>query len=151
MRLVVVLLTLSCAFDVSARGLSQRACTLDEADRADKDLDLLNDWDQLYRSYKNFAHCDDGYIAEGYSEGVSKLLANGWTQFGRLFALTNTDKRFRQFVLKHIDATLSGDDLLKIADNARSRCPARARNLCRSINETAAAALKEQAELGIVP
>ena len=93
----------------------------------------LKDWDQIYRSYKRFSLCDDGAIAEGYSDSVTKLLADDWESFNRLLVLTNRSRGFTGFVLKHIDETVPGDRLAKIAKNARSECAAGGRNLCLSI------------------
>jgi len=45
-------------------GQSKR-CANAEENQAEKDVDSLKTWDQLYRSYKKFApQCDDGAVAE---------------------------------------------------------------------------------------
>jgi hypothetical protein len=100
---------------------------------AEKEADSLKDWHQMYRSYTRFSQCDDGAIAEGYSESVSKILADDWKSFSRLIALTNRDNNFRAFVLKHIDQTVPADRLAKIRNNTRSQCPSAGRKLCTSI------------------
>ena len=86
-----------------------------------------------YRSYKRFSQCDDGAIAEGYSESVTKLLADDWKSFNRLVALTSRNKNFKSFVLKHIDESVPADRLAKIANNARSECSSSGKHLCLSI------------------
>jgi hypothetical protein len=89
--------------------------------------------DQIYRSYKQFSRCDDGAIAEGYSDSITRLLADGWKSFGTLQVLTNRSRDFREFILKHIDETVPEDRLAKIATNARSDCTTGGRNLCLAI------------------
>jgi hypothetical protein len=110
-----------------------KKCTQVEAMQAEKEADSLNNWDQIYRSYRRFSQCDDGAIAEGYSDSVMKLLADDWKSFNRLVVLANRGRDFRGFVLKHIDETVPADRLAKIARNARSECAAGGRNLCLSI------------------
>jgi len=116
-----------------ADDAAAKKCTQAEATQAEKEADSLKDWDQVYRAYKRFSYCDDGAIAEGYSDSVTKLLADDWKSFNRLLVLTNRNSDFRDFVLKHIDESVPGDRLAKIANNARSECPARGKNLCASI------------------
>ncbi len=135
MRLVslgFILLFITSAF---ARGEATKKCTTADAIKAENEADSLKDWDQIYRSYKRFSGCDDGAIAEGYSDSVTKLLADDWKSFDRLLLLTNRRTGFRSFVLKHIDETVPADRLAKIATNARSHCAARGRNLCLFIEK----------------
>jgi hypothetical protein len=131
--LLLLIAMLSFGFDntVLARDSQNRHCTKDEAIQALTEADSLNDWDQVHSSYRRFSQCDDGAIAEGYSDSVSKLLANDWSSFGRLLTLTSADKMFRQFVLKQIDPTVPQPVLLKILTNAQSKCPVGGRSLCR--------------------
>jgi hypothetical protein len=123
-----------------ARDSQKRQCTKDEAIQALTEADSLDDWDQVHRSYLRFSQCDDGAIAEGYADSVSKLLANNWGSFGRLLTLASADRMFQQFVLNHLDPTVPQIVLLKISTNARSNCPVGGRSLChllvRSVEQT---------------
>jgi len=133
MRLVSLGLVLFFITSAFASDAATKKCTKAEAMEAEKEADSLKDWDQVYRSYKRFSQCDDGAIAEGYSESITKLLAEDWKNSNRLLVLTSRSRIFRRFVLKHIDETVPGDRLASIANNARSECPAESRNLCLSI------------------
>jgi hypothetical protein len=133
MRLVSVVLTLSLMATAAGSDSATKKCIQAEAAQAEKEADSLKDWDQVYRSYKRFSQCDDGAIAEGYSDSVTKLLADDWTSFNRLLPITNRNRNFRDFMLKHIDESVPGNRLEKIADNVRSQCPARGKRLCASI------------------
>jgi|SRR6185369_10920913 hypothetical protein len=133
MRLVSVVLILFLMATAAGSDSATKKCIQAEAAQAEKEADALKDWDQVYRAYKRFSHCDDGAIAEGYSDSVTKLLAGDWKSFNRLLVLTNRNSGFRYFVLEHIDESVPRDRLAKIANNARSQCPARVKNLCASI------------------
>jgi hypothetical protein len=57
--LVVLFITGALASDVA------KQCTRAEAIAAEEEAESLKNWDQIYRSYKRFSHCDDAAIAEG--------------------------------------------------------------------------------------
>jgi hypothetical protein len=115
----------------------KKACTSEEANAAENETDHLRDWASVHPSYVHFSHCDDGSIAEGYSDAVGKLLAEHWDQFSRLAQLVSNDKEFGRFVIKHIDHTLPNDVLLKISKSARSRCPVGREKYCAEIAHAA--------------
>jgi hypothetical protein len=135
--LIVVVLEMVIASNAFAQGPAKRVCTRQEADQADTEIDSLKDWDHVHRWYQMFSQCDDGAMAEGYSDAVSKLLADDWDHFNRLLALTKTDKQFQRFVLRHIDGIISPSILQKITSNAKSKCPPGGESLCRLIVRTA--------------
>src|SRR5271165_4505412 len=90
-----------------ASHAQQRSCSLVESEQADREASRLRTWDALYRSYHRFVpRCDDGSIAEGYSESVRRILLDHWVALPRVSALSTNDPGFRKFVLRHIDATI---------------------------------------------
>jgi hypothetical protein len=112
---------------------NQEPCTTTEEKQALDEADRLKDWDALHGSFTRFAHCDDGAIAEGYSDTVGRLLAHDWKHIGALAKLVASDKKFESFVLRHIDETLPTDMLKTIASNAEKSCPADQAALCGKI------------------
>lgn len=137
-RLVIVALAIAWFSPVPPLLAQNKPCSDAEEAQAEKQVDSLKTWDQLYRSYKKFApQCDDGAVAEGYSDAVGKLLAAHWDHFPRLVKLANADKGFREFVVRHVDESLSSETLAKISKNARSECPADAKRLCGLIADAA--------------
>ena len=112
---------------------AQRVCTDVEAGQAQREADQLRDWDSVYRSFKRFAHCDQGSIGEEYSDSVSRLLVHDWKHLDALLRFTAADTDFEQFVIRHIDETMSEDEAALIINNARLHCPSEARRLCKSI------------------
>lgn len=137
-RTLVILALTMAWLSLVPPSLAQNPCTDAEETKAEKQVDSLKTWDQVYRSYKKFApQCDDGAVAEGYSDAVGKLLANHWEHFPRLVKLVKGDKGFKQFVVRHVDESLSDDTLRRISKNARSRCPADAKGLCSLIADAA--------------
>jgi len=115
-----------------AEAESQKVCTEAEVREAQKEADQLRDWDSVYRSFKRYGHCDEGGIAEQYSDSVSRLLARDWKHLDALLRLTS-DQGFEQFVIRHIDETMAEDEAALVIANARLRCPPGAKRLCKSI------------------
>ena len=78
-----------------------RICTEDEAQKAEGVVAIVKSWERSHQHFKRYMHCDDGAIAEGFSESVSLLLAEHWGEIGQLGAILKSDPAFRKFVIKH--------------------------------------------------
>ena len=126
-------LLLFCGFAVA--GETAPLCTSEQAKKAEAEADQLREWNAVYRSFVRFGHCDDGAIAEGYSDSVARLLANHWAQIQDLRKLITKSPEFSNFVLRHVDELMSPDEANLIEQNARLRCPANGKPLCQSILE----------------
>lgn len=122
---------------VIAPGCSSAAgvCSKNEAITAEQEASGLMDWDALYASYRRYRQCDDGAIAEGYSESVTRMLDQRWSELPKLQSLVQQDGNFRTFVLRHIDQTISRDRFEAIMKNAQDRCQVDASSICGSIIE----------------
>jgi hypothetical protein len=94
-------------------------CSPEEARAAEQEAAYLRNWDAIYGSYERFKECDDGSVAEGYSESVVTTLRTRWDDIRRLQQLGDEHEGFRPFVLRHIDETVSVDALKEIERNAR--------------------------------
>ncbi len=112
-------------------------CTREQAMQAETEASTLPDWDAVKRSFIKFSNCDDGAISEGYSETVSRLLADHWDSTVELIVLTKNDNAFEAFVIKHVDETVPSERLKKIVTNTREHCPAGGATLCLKLKNTA--------------
>ena len=132
-------LTLSLALSVPVGALSaqQPSCTNLEAKYAETEADTLRSWDALHRSYQTYARCDDGAIAEGYSESVARILVDHWATLPRLDEIAKKDPSFQDFVLKHVDETLAMNDVKAIQMNATRHCPSHLGRFCRQLRKRA--------------
>ena len=104
------------------------------ASDTETDASSLKTWQAVFHSYNRYWRCDDGAIAEEYSDSVASLLAEHWDQFAELLTLTKKNPKFQAFVLRHVDARWLTAIHCHKAD-VRSRCPSDARHLCRPINK----------------
>jgi hypothetical protein len=110
---------------------------------AEDSVSVLRKWADVYKSFKRFGHCDDGGIAEGYSDAIVRLLARRWPTLSELQPLVSAHRNFHDFVLRHIDATADPRDLDKIISKAATSCPVKAQPLCGEIEKQAREALRE--------
>jgi hypothetical protein len=121
----------------SAQPSEKKVCTQEEAIKAETEGTYVDTWPDLYRSFVRFGHCDDGAIAEGFSDAVAKLLAEHWDQFNTLAPLAKAHPKFEDFIIRHLDATISEQNSKVIAENARLRCPQSSHKLCARIESAA--------------
>jgi len=108
-------------------------CSKKDAIKAEELAAKATNWNQLYKLYKRYHQCDDGAIAEGFSESVSIILSQSWGQLKDLLPLIQKDARFETFVLNHLDETLPEERIELIGNLATNSCPDSARNLCDNI------------------
>ena len=118
-------------------------CTDAQAKRAEKDIGAVRTWDALYKSYKQYEKCDDGDVADAYSDAVATLLVEHWSTLPRLAQLAKKNDDFWQFVLDHIDSSDDPGDLRAIRRRAERRCPAGLLSTCRDLKKAADSAIEE--------
>ncbi len=115
-----------------------KGCSSDrEQDAAVELAGHLDSWDKVNLLYTKYRHCDDGSMAEAYSEGIARLLVDRWDKLPELAAAIERHPRLKEFVLRHIDATLNADDVDKIEALATSSCPQGLGALCRDLANAA--------------
>ncbi len=109
-------------------------CPSELARSADNSVESVSDWASLYKAYMKFRACDDGSIAEGFSDRVATLLASKWATLPQLNDLITKDKTFKAFVLRHIDETADSTALRSIvAYIDGSGCPGVPKPVCMKI------------------
>jgi hypothetical protein len=138
---------LALALVLAATGFAQTAtsssCTVEDSKRAFDAVDKLDNWEAVRRFYKTYLPCDDGGIAEGVSDAVTKLLANKWPGYWGLQTAAAASPKFQDFVLRHIDATVPIETLQSIRRNAQQRCPKGFSEACKKIDAASLSAIKE--------
>jgi hypothetical protein len=127
----------------------QDLCNSTEAQHAEMEAGTVRSWDALHKLYKSYRHCDDGAIAEGFSESVARILVDHWDTLLRLAEITAKAAPFQRFVLLHVDSTLDTNDLKTISRNAKTKCPSELRTICAELKKKADSGISEQAALGI--
>ncbi|RKR42864.1 hypothetical protein [Paraburkholderia sp. BL17N1] len=110
-----------------------KACTEHDAVGADAMVDSITTWDAASVAFTKYGQCDDGDIAEGYSEAIARLLVDRWNTLPRLGQLIKRNPSLKGFVLRHIDSTLDTADLDKIKGLSTSSCPSGMETFCKAL------------------
>jgi len=87
----------------------------------------------LYQQFERYAHCDDGALAEGFSESISLLLAEQWKDISQVSAILIPNPMFQRFIIEHIDETVPVKRLERVEKNVRERCPLGLKDFCHKI------------------
>lgn len=140
-RLPAVLLFVAFALPVSA---ADTGCSLSDQQWISNELQGLKAWNSLHKSFQKYApRCDDGFIAEGYTEAVVALLAKRWSSLHELASIAKRDPAFGKFVLRHIDSSADSSDLKRIKEQAATQCSSKHKALCSSIHAAAVQAIRD--------
>lgn len=129
-----LLMLMACLF-MPALMASPQQCTREQAIQAEKEAGTLKTWAEVFASYQHYKQCDDGSIAEGYSDSIANLLAAHWDQMDKLAKLSATDPGFERFVVRHIDELMTPDQYGAIRKQVMSSCPAIASRLCTAMKK----------------
>ncbi len=96
----------------------------------------------LHDSFLAFHGCDDGAVSELFTEAVSDMLARQWASFSQMQALAAADAPFKEFILRHVDATIPPETLRRIAFNAQHYCPDRSQAFCAELHQAVEVVLR---------
>lgn len=128
-----------------SQASAQGYCSTEMSSQAESLLiDARVNWYSLLKHRRAFSSCDDGVVGEGYSDAVVQLFAQRWDELGTFAALGKKHPSFQRWVVRHIDATASDEDLKKIIVNATA-CTndVTMKSLCQTIRQAAENALTE--------
>jgi len=102
------------------------------------------DWEALYEVFHRFGHCTGVAASQAFSQSIGRLLATRWSELYELEYFAEANRGFRDFVVEHIDVTISAPDLRRIVDHVET-CPGYARPICREIASRSRYALRQRA------
>ena len=140
-RSLAVLLLVVLALPVSA---AEATCPLSYQRWISNELPSLKSWGALHKSFRKYVpRCDDGFMAEGYTEAVVVLLAKRWSSVHELAAVAKRDPSFSKFVLRHINASADPDDLNRIKEQAATQCSSKHKALCSAVHGAAVKAIED--------
>ena len=127
MRFAALLFSCAAAF-AFAQG---KPCTPAESSAAEKAIDRVVNWDQLYRSFQEYRHCDAGPVAEVYTEALMRCLVE-WKQVDSLAKAMEKDKDYHTFVMRHLQGA-TPEDLKSVYSRAKMNCPKGLEGWCTTL------------------
>lgn len=116
-------------------------CSAAQAIAAEEAADTLADWPAVAAAYDQFRQCDDGAIAEGYTDSVGRLLGRDQPEAHALAKALRTRPGMLRFLLRHVNETLPEDELTVIAEKLPTRCGKGEQKICKALSDAAKQAL----------
>ena len=112
-------------------------CTKKQEREIEAKAAYFKTWDEVYSAWEAFRQCDDGAIAEGFSESITMILSTQWTEKGKLINLIEKHPNFEKFIIKHINKSVPYDRLSKLGHMAKMRCVDSTHDFCMKILDKA--------------
>ena len=127
---------LFCAVLLSAASAfaQDKACTPAEASAAEKAIDRVVNWDQLYKVYREFRHCDQGPVSEVYTEALLRCLVE-WKKVEVLANWMAQDKDYNAWVVRHVRKA-TPEDQKSVYSRAKMNCPKGLDEWCTGLADT---------------
>lgn len=116
-----MLLALVPMFVLGAANAADKPCSPADASTAEKMVDRVVNWDQLYKAFKDYGHCDQGPVAEVYTDALLRCLVE-WKGVEGLANPMEKDPAYRDFVVRHLK-TASKADADAVYSRAKMSCP----------------------------
>jgi hypothetical protein len=139
-------LLMAVIFLCSGQVIAGEECSQSLGMEAENAVDTMKSWSSIYSGFKRYKSCDDGGVAEGFTDAVVHLLTSDWSSLKDAEQLSARSSSFRSFLLRHIDASADTEDLKAIVNFSKSKCPANLKSFCTSIHRAAERAVTESAQ-----
>jgi hypothetical protein len=105
-------------------------------------LPKVNSPATLHDSFLAFRGCDNGAGSALFPEAVTGMLTLQWPSVSQMQSIAATDPPFKEFILRHIDATTPPETLRRIAFNAQRQCPDQFQSFCAEPPQAAEVVLR---------
>jgi hypothetical protein len=123
-----------------------KPCTSADTTAAEKAVDRVVNWDQLYKAFKDYRHCDKGNVEEVFTEALLRCIVE-WKHIEGLAKPMQADKDYREFVVRHLNSPQAKPDIESVYSRAKMNCPKGLDEFCGQI----ASAVKPFAGMDLSP
>jgi hypothetical protein len=137
--LACLALAAACIASGAARA-ADKPCAKADAANAEKAIERVNNWGQLYKSWQDFHHCDTGAVAEVYTDSLMRLMVE-WKGINTLAANMQKDADFKSWVHARLKGAAK-DDQDSVYSRVKSSCPAGMDAFCGELADSAKAEKK---------
>ena len=119
---------------------AQKTCSKAESAAAEKALDRVVSWDHMYKTWKDYQHCDMAPAEESFTDAFMRLAVE-WKNVDLFEKHYSADAQFKAFVHKHMKSTSAKDDLKSLYSRVKQSCPPKNEAFCAELAEVAKSAL----------
>lgn len=136
MKAVAIILGAALALGGASSWAQDKACTKSDAAKAEKAIDMVTDFKQLERAWKDWKHCDEGTVAEVYNDAVMRLLVD-WKGVDVLAASMQSNAEYGDWLVRRIKLA-TREDRTAVFSRAKTGCPANLDAFCARLADAAA-------------
>jgi hypothetical protein len=115
-----------------AAGAQNKPCPPADSAKAEKEADRVVNWDQLYKAYRQYGHCDTGAVDDVFTEALLRCIVE-WKAVEGLAKPMEGDQGYRDFVHRHLNSPSAKGDLQNIYSRAKMSCPKGLESFCTDI------------------
>ena len=131
-RFGIAALAVFTACNVAAQS---KDCSPADAAKAEKAVDRVVNFDQLYKAWQDYGHCDKGPVEDVFTEALLRCIVE-WKNVEKLAGPMEKDKPYRDFVHRHLGSPAAKGDLNNIYSRAKMTCPKGLDAFCTDITMT---------------
>jgi hypothetical protein len=110
----------------------EKACSPAESAAAEKAADRIVNWEQLYKTWQQYRHCDKGPVEDVLTEALLRCIVE-WKHIEGLAGPMEKDKDYREFVYRHLSSPAAKADVESVYSRAKMNCPKGMDTFCGQI------------------
>jgi hypothetical protein len=114
---------------------ADKPCTKSDAANGERAIERDNNWNQLYRSWQDYHHCDTGAVADAYTDTLMRLMVE-WKNVEALSAAMQKDAQFKEWVHERLKSPAAKDDKPAVYSRVVASCPKGMDTLCAELAES---------------
>jgi hypothetical protein len=134
------ILAAAAAFAATGALAQGKACTPADQAATEKALDRVVSWDHLYKTFKDYGHCDNVMTEDNFTDALMRLAVE-WKNVEQFANRYQSDAGFKAFVNTHMKGLSAKDDVKSLYSRAKQSCPAKLDAFCAELAEVAKAAM----------
>jgi DNA-binding transcriptional LysR family regulator len=136
MKAVAIILGAGLALGAACSWAQDKACSKSDAAKAEKSIDMVTDFKQLEKAWKDWKQCDEGSVAEVYNDAVMRLLVD-WKGIDVLASSMKSNPEYGEWVVRRVKFATK-DDRTAVFSRAKTGCPAKLDAFCAQLADAAA-------------
>jgi hypothetical protein len=114
---------------------ADKPCTKSDAANGERAIERANNWNQLFKSWQDYHHCDTGAVADVYTDTLMRLMVE-WKSVDTLAAAMQKDAQFKEWVHARLKSPAAKDDQPAIYSRVMASCPKAMDALCAELAES---------------
>ncbi|HYC38374.1 MAG TPA: hypothetical protein VEC19_18245 [Usitatibacter sp.] len=119
-----------------AAAAQGKTCTPAESQATDKALDRVVNWDLMYKTFKEFGHCQTVMNEDLFTDALMRLAVE-WKHVDQFAKHYQGDPQFKSFVVKHMKSLTAKEDVKSLYSRAKASCPPKLDAFCADLSEVA--------------